>query len=130
RLGSMLISILAAFGLLLGALGIYGTLAFAVGERVHEIGIRMALGSGRSEILRLIMKQGLRLAGFATIGGLGAAWAMGRLLRSQISEANPNDPTVTIAAATLLLLVATLAIYIPARRASAIDPIAALRKES
>jgi putative ABC transport system permease protein len=129
RLGSILIAVLAGFGLLLGALGIYGTLSFSVGERVHEIGVRMALGSDRLGILGLIMKQGLRISLVATVLGLGAAWAMGRLLASQLSEVRPNDPITMFGAACLLLIVACVAIYVPARRAAALDPISALRRE-
>ena len=129
RLGSLLIASLAGFGLLLGSLGIYGTLAFSVDERVQEIGIRMALGSGRVQIVTLIMKQGLRLSLIAVVAGLGAAWGMGRLLESQLSEVRPGDPLILAGSAGLLLLVACIAIYVPARRASRLDPMQALRRE-
>ena len=129
RLSSFLIAVLAAFGLLLGALGIYGTLAFSVSERVQEIGIRMALGSGRPQIVALIMRQGLRLSLIAAVFGLAAAWGMGQLLRSQLSEVRPADPGVILGSAALLLLVASIAIYAPAHRAAQLDPMAALRSE-
>ena len=129
RLRSFLIAALAAFGLLLGALGIYGTLTFSVSERVQEIGIRMALGSGRAQILTLILRQGLRLSGIATLIGLAAGWGMGQLLRSQLSEVQPADPAIMIGSAVLLLLVACAAVYVPARRAAQLDPMTALRRE-
>jgi putative ABC transport system permease protein len=129
RLGSILISLLAGFGLLLGSLGIYGTLSFTVGERVREIGIRMALGAGRLEILKLVMKQGLRLSLIAAAMGLGAAWALGRLLSSQLSEVAAGDPLTLFGATALLLVVACFAIYLPARRAAGLDPSLALRRE-
>ncbi len=129
RLSAIMISVLAGFGLLLGALGIYGTLSFAVGERVREIGIRMALGADRAEILRLMLKQGLRLSLVAAALGLAAAWAVGRVLASQLSEVSPADPLSIAGAAVLLLVVAAFATYLPARRAAGVDPIIALRQE-
>jgi putative ABC transport system permease protein len=128
-LGSLLITVLAGFGLLLGALGIYGTLAFSVSERVQEIGIRMALGAGRFQIQTMVMQQGLRLSVIATFMGLGAAWGMGRLLQSQLSEVRSTDPVIMCGSACLLLLVACVAIYAPAQRAASLDPMMALRRE-
>jgi ABC-type antimicrobial peptide transport system permease subunit len=129
RLFSALISVLAAFGLLLGSLGIYGTLSFAVAERVREIGIRMALGADRPGILRLVMKQGLRLTLLAAVLGLGAAWAMGRLLSTQLSDIPPGNAVTLLAATLLLLAVASFAIYLPARRAAGVEPMIALKQE-
>jgi putative ABC transport system permease protein len=129
RLSSISIAALAAFGLLLGALGIYGTLSFAVGERIREIGIRIALGAERQDILRLMLKQGMKLCLLAAILGCGAAWALGRVLASQLSEVSPADPISILVAAALLMAVACAAIYVPARRAAGTDPILALRQE-
>ncbi|HEY2844457.1 MAG TPA: ABC transporter permease [Bryobacteraceae bacterium] len=129
RLSSILAGSLAGFGLLLGALGIYGTLAFSVGERVREIGIRMALGATRGRITRLIVQQGMRLAVAASLLGIGAAWAVGRMLASQLSEIRPDDPMTIAGAAAILLVVAAIAVYGPARRAAGLDPIASLRRE-
>lgn len=129
RLSSISIAALAAFGLLLGALGVYGTLSFAVGERVREIGIRIALGAERQDILRLMLKQGLKLCLVAVVLGCAAAWAVGRVLASQLSEISPTDPISILVAAALLMAVACAAIYVPARRAAGTDPILALRQE-
>ncbi len=129
RLVSVLISLIAGFGLLLGSLGIYGTLSFAVGERVHEIGIRMALGADRKEILQLVMRQGLRLTLLASAMGLGAAWGIGRVLSSLLSEISVHDPFTLVVATFLLLAVASFATFLPARRAAALDPILALRRD-
>ena len=129
RTSSIFISVLAAFGLLLGSLGLYGTLSFTVGERVREIGIRMALGAGRREILRMVMMQGLRLSIFGTVLGMCAALALGRTLASQLSQVKANDPLALVFAAGVLLVVACGAIYWPARRAAKLDPNTALRSE-
>ena len=129
RLVSIMISLIAGFGLLLGSLGIYGTISFAVGERVREIGIRMALGADRSEILRLIMTQGLRLTLLGGALGFAASWALARVLSRLLSEVSPHDPLTYVAATALLFIVASFAIYLPARRASGVDPILALRQD-
>jgi putative ABC transport system permease protein len=129
RLSAITISLLATFGLLLGALGIYGTLSLAVGERFREIGTRMALGAGRGEIQRLLLAHGMKLALFAAALGLASAWVVGRVLINQLSQVSPADPIALAAAASLLLLVAAVAIYLPARRAAAVDPIVALKQE-
>ncbi|HXN64230.1 MAG TPA: ABC transporter permease [Candidatus Acidoferrales bacterium] len=129
RLSSISISVLAAFGLFLGALGIYGTLSFAVSERIREIGIRIALGAERRDVLRLMLKGGLKLCLLASILGCGAAWALGRVLASQLSQVNPMDPFSVLLAGVLLMVVASLAIYLPARRAAGVDPIVALRQD-
>ncbi len=128
RLMSVLMALLAGFGLLLGSLGIYGTLSFAVRERGREIGIRMALGATNQDILSLVMKHGLRLTLIAAACGLAFAWGMGRLLSSQLSEVNPGDPFVMACGAGLMLIVALLAMYFPARQASRLDPLSVLRR--
>jgi putative ABC transport system permease protein len=129
RLSSISIAALATFGLLLGALGIYGTITFAVGERVREIGIRIALGAERQDILRLMLKQGMQLCMLAVCLGCALAWAVGRVLASQLSEVSPTDPVSILIAAALLTAVAGAAIYVPARRAAGTDPVLALRQE-
>jgi putative ABC transport system permease protein len=129
RLTAGLISVLAGFGLLLGALGIYGTLSFSVGTRVREIGIRMALGARPMDVQRLTLLAGLRLSAIATVLGIGASWEMGRILASQLSEIRPADPATLLVAAFVLTGAALLAAYIPARRAARVDPLVALRSE-
>lgn len=129
RLSTILVSVLAGFGLLLGALGIYGTLSFSVGTRVREIGIRMALGAKPVDVLRLTLMAGLRLSAIATVLGMGVAWGTGRILASQLSEISAGDPWTLIGAAGVLTCAALLAAYIPARRAAGVDPLVALRSE-
>jgi len=129
RIGAMVIG---AFGLLsvgLAAVGLYGLVAYAVGLRTREVGIRMALGATRGQVLRLIFSQGLRLAAVGvTLGGLGAA-ATGRVLESLLYGISSADPLALGAAAALLLLVASFANLMPARAAARVDPLRALRSE-
>lgn len=130
RLASILL--LGAFSLLallLSALGIYGVMAYAVGIRRHEIGIRMALGAQSSDVMGLVFKRGMTLAGIGgAVGGLGAV-AAGRLLRSMLYQTQPTDPVTFVIGPLLLITVALLACWLPARRAAKLDPIVALRSE-
>jgi putative ABC transport system permease protein len=120
---------LGVLGLILALVGLYGVVAYAAAQRTHEIGIRMALGARPGEILRLMAGQALLLVGAGLLLGLGAAFAAGRLLRGFFVGASGTDP-VTYAAVTLLLaFIALAACYIPARRATRIDPMVALRGE-
>jgi ABC-type antimicrobial peptide transport system permease subunit len=110
-------------------LGLYGVLAFAVGARTREIGIRMALGAKRSDVLRLVIAQGLRLA-LAGVGiGLLTAYAATRLMKSLLYGVSTTDAPTFIGIASSLMVVALLACWIPARRATKVDPIIALRRD-
>jgi putative ABC transport system permease protein len=109
--------------------GVYGVIAYAVGQRSNEIGLRMALGATTGSVVRLVLWQGLALAGLGLALGLAVAVASTRLLRSMLFQVQPNDPGVYLAVALLLGIVALAASYIPARRASKIDPLAAIRQE-
>jgi putative ABC transport system permease protein len=124
-----LLSIFAGLAMLLAAIGIYGVMSYAVGERVHEIGIRMALGARAGDVLSLVLRQGLSLAlvGIA-IGLFGATW-LTEAMKSQLFGVSPNDPPTFAIVGVLLLVVATAATYIPARRATKVDPMVALRYE-
>jgi putative ABC transport system permease protein len=124
-----LLSIFAGLAVLLAATGIYGVMSYAVEQRVHEIGIRMALGAGAGEVLSLLLRQDLRLTvlGIA-IGLLGAAWLTGGM-KSLLFGVRPNDPLTFAIVSALLLAVALTATYIPARRATKVDPMVALRFE-
>jgi putative ABC transport system permease protein len=117
----------AALALLLAAIGIYGLLAHMVGQRCREIGLRMALGAGRADILKLILHQGVVLAGAGAIGGVILAAATASMMASLLYGVRPHDPAIFLLVPLLLLAVAALASYIPARRATEVDPMAALR---
>lgn len=119
----------AVVGLLLSAIGIYGVLAYSVTRRTREIGVRMALGAQRSHVLRMVMSEGARLAALGTVVGLFAAFCLTRLLRHQLFEVSPTEPRVFIAVAIVLLFVALIACFLPARRATRINPMEALRHE-
>jgi putative ABC transport system permease protein len=121
--------VFAWIGLLLSAIGIYGVLAYSVTRRTREIGIRMALGAQRRQVLALIMTEGARLIALGTVAGILAAFWLTRLLQKQLFEVSPTDPGVFTAVVLLLLAVAMLACLIPARRAANIDPMEALRTE-
>ena len=125
-------SLLGAFGLLallLAAVGLYGVIAYAVSRRTQEIGIRIALGAQRRDVLRLILASGLALT-YSGVGlGVGASLAVTRLLRSFLYGLSPTDSVTFAASALLWTAVALLASYIPARRATKVDPIVALRYE-
>lgn len=126
---ALLMTVFAVLALLLAVVGIYGVISSAVSQRTHELGIRMALGADRSEILRLVLGQGLRLALFGVICGLAAAFALTRLMRSLLFGVSTTDPLIFGLVAGLLITAALLACYLPARRATQLDPLAALRCE-
>jgi putative ABC transport system permease protein len=119
----------AAVGLLLAALGIYGVLAYSVARRTREIGIRMAVGAGRHHVLAMVMAEGGRLLAVGIVLGLmGAFWLM-RLIRHQLFQVSPTEPRVFIAVVLVLSAIALLACFLPARRATRINPMEALRYE-
>jgi putative ABC transport system permease protein len=129
RLGSTMFGAFALLALILTAVGLYGVLAYTVTQRTHEVGVRMALGAARADVLQLIVGQGLRAALVGlTIGLLGAV-AGSRVLSSMLYGVSPQDPLVLGVSAAVLLLVALLASYVPARRATRVDPMVALRTE-
>jgi len=119
----------AGAGLLLSAIGIYGVLAYSVARRTKEIGIRMALGAARPEVMRLIVTQGMRLAGMGVAVGLVGAMAGARVLHSFLFGVGPNDPLTYICVALLLSAVVLFACWLPARRATRVNPMEALRYE-
>ena len=125
----MLLSTFAGLAMLMAAIGIYGVMSYAVGQRVHEIGIRMALGARTGDVLSLVLRQGLSLALLGTaIGLMGAVW-LTAAMRSLLFGVSPNDPPTFVMVSGLLLAVAAAATYIPARRATKVDPMVALRYE-
>jgi len=114
---------------LLTALGLYGVLTFSVVRRTREIGIRVALGAQRRDVLKLIMTRGLILVGIGVIVGLGASFALSRVLETLLFGVKPNNALVMISVSVGLVLIALVACYIPARRATKVDPLVALRYE-
>jgi predicted permease len=127
RTSMTLLTIFGAIALVLSAIGIYGVLAYGVAQRVREFGIRQALGADRASILSLVFKQGLRTAGVGMVLGLAASVALSRLLQSLLFGVTPRDIGVFGSVTVLLLAVAMAACYIPARRATRVDPMVALR---
>jgi len=129
RFRTTLLSLFGAAALLLAAIGIYGVLAYTVAQQTREIGIRMALGANPARVLRLVLERGLRLAGAGTVIGVLAALLLTQLLNSLLFDVSATDPLTFAAVAGLLLGVALLACYVPARRAMRVDPMVALRYE-
>jgi predicted permease len=129
RFHATLFGVFAAVGLMLAAVGLYGVMAFAVTRGTQEIGVRMALGAGRAEIHRAVLGQGLVLALAGVGAGLAAALAVTRVLSSLLFGVTPTDVWTFTAMATLLVAVALVACWVPARRATRVDPVVALRFE-
>ena len=125
----LLLSIFAGVALVLAAIGIYGLMSYAVQQRTQELGIRMALGANRSNVLRLIMAQGMKLAVSGVVLGLALAWGLTRLIASLLFGVKASDPSTFGLVAAILAAVALAAAYVPARRATTIDPLIALRYE-
>jgi len=129
RLGAVLFGIFGGIALLLAVVGVYGVKAYSVARRTREIGIRMALGAQRGDVFALIMKQGALQTGFAVVVGLLLALAVGRLLAQMLFQVSAADPIALIVSAFMLSAAALLACFLPARRATVINPITALRTE-
>jgi len=129
RFSMILFGAFAALALALASVGIYGVISYLVSQRTQEIGIRLALGARRADVLRLILTQGTKMAGLGVLIGLAASLLLTRLMAKMLYGVSPSDPLTFFAVAGILTLVALAASYIPARRAMRVDPIVALRYE-
>jgi ABC-type antimicrobial peptide transport system permease subunit len=129
RFSMILLSVFAALALLLSSIGIYGVLSYVVGQRSREIGIRIALGAQRADVLRLMLGEGMKMALVGVAIGMVAALALTRLMVQMLFGVSATDPLTFVGVAAVLAGVALAACYIPARRAMRVDPIVALRYE-
>ena len=122
-----MLALFAASAMLLAAVGLYGVIAYAVSQRTREIGVRMAVGASGREVLALFLRQGLRLTGLGIALGLAGALGLTRLLASQLYGVRATDPATFASVSGVLLLVALVASFLPARRAARVEPMNALR---
>ena len=126
---SVTLGFFAVIALLLASLGIYGVMAFAVTQRTQEIGIRIALGASTPEVLKLVVRHGMRLALLGIVIGLAGAWGLTRFMKGILVGVQPTDFLTFGVVSACLLIAALLACYLPARRATKVDPLVALRYE-
>ena len=129
RLVGAVLGVFGVLGLILAAVGIYGVMSYSVSQRHREMGIRMAIGAGGTAVIGLVMRQGLTLVLLGTAIGLAGAFGAARLIRGALYGGSVLDPVTFAVVPVVLVGVAVLAIWVPARRASAVDPMVALRQE-
>jgi ABC-type antimicrobial peptide transport system permease subunit len=129
RLMMWLLGIFAGVAMVLATVGVYGAVAYTVGQRTGEIGVRMAFGAESRDILRLVVDQGMRPVVVGLAVGLAAALALGRLIASQLYQTSAHSPVVLVATTAILGVAALVACVVPARRASLVNPVEALRAQ-
>jgi putative ABC transport system permease protein len=122
-------SLFGAIALLLAAVGVYGVLSYVVEQRTQEIGVRVALGASRGNVLSLVVSHGVRLAAAGVVVGIVASYFLTPVIESQLVKVSPSDPLSFIGVSVFLTVIAVIASYVPARRATAVDPLVALRAE-
>jgi ABC-type antimicrobial peptide transport system permease subunit len=127
RLTMMLLGVFAVLAVVLACVGLYGVIWYLVNQRTHEIGVRIALGAQRAEVVRLVLDEGLRMAIAGAACGILAALGLARLMTAELFGVTAHDPLTFSVVATLLVVVAVAACYVPARRATRVDPATALR---
>src|SRR4029453_18116822 len=129
RMQMNVLGLFAGMAILIAVLGIYGVMSYNVAQRAREIGIRLALGAARGDVIAVVMRQGMTMVGAGLVMGLAASAAITRVLRSLLFGVSPTDPLVFASIAVMLVATAAAAIYLPARRASRLDPVRMLRSE-
>jgi len=129
RFRTALLGTFAALALVMAVVGLYAVVAFSVAQRTHELGIRVALGAQRRDVIGLVLGHGMKLVGLGLVIGLAGAWALTRVLTTLLYEVKPTDPLTFLSVPVLLITVAILACWLPARQAARVDPITALRSE-
>jgi putative ABC transport system permease protein len=127
RLNAILLVLFAAVAMVIAAIGIYSVLAYSVNQRTREIGVRMALGAPRGQVLRMVVREGMMVGGIGVAVGVAVALAVGRVLSSLVFDVQVRDPLTYVLVSASLVIVALIACVIPARKASRVDPIVALR---
>jgi putative ABC transport system permease protein len=125
----VLLAIFSGLAAVLAAIGLYGVMSFTVTQRSKELGVRLALGAGTEDVLRLVLTQGMQLVLFGVGIGLVAALALSRVLRSMLFNVSATDPLTFVLISLLLVVVTLLATWLPARRATRVDPVVVLRQE-
>jgi len=129
RTANAVTGVVGLLALLMVMVGIYGVISYDVTQRTHEVGVRMALGAQPGNVLRMVIREGMLLAGAGVAIGIGGALALGRVLQSLLFEIKPTDPATFVVVTMVLLMVALAACYVPARKAMKIEPMVALRYE-
>ncbi len=129
RFRTVLLGVFAALALLMAVVGLYAVMAVSVAQRTHELGIRIALGAQRRDVIGLVLRQGIKLVSLGIVIGLAGAWALTRVLATLLYEVKPTDPLTFVTVPVLLIAVAILACWLPARQAASVDPLTALRNE-